>query len=92
MVGEAAQYTKEVLQQTANEYGFWIDALQIAEELSLPEACHSIARLGSVENERFTKYIKIEITLPQFHQRYNPGNATISFTGQTSYNLGDSIG
>jgi putative transposase len=32
LVGEVAQYTKEVLQQIADEYGFWIDTMEVMED------------------------------------------------------------
>lgn len=32
LVGEIAQYTKEVLQQIADEYGFWIDTMEVMED------------------------------------------------------------
>ena len=32
LVGEVAQYTKEVLRQIADEYGFWIDTMEVMED------------------------------------------------------------
>lgn len=32
MVGEVAQYTKEVLQRIADEYGFWMDTMEVMED------------------------------------------------------------
>jgi len=32
LVGEVAQYTKEVLQRIADEYGFWVDTMEIMED------------------------------------------------------------
>jgi putative transposase len=32
LVGEVAQYTKEVLQQVADEYGFWVDTMEVMED------------------------------------------------------------
>tara|TARA_B100000315_G_C14197952_1_gene416294 strand:- start:76 stop:519 length:444 start_codon:yes stop_codon:yes gene_type:complete len=32
LVGEVAQYTEEVLQRIAEEYGFWIDTMEVQED------------------------------------------------------------
>lgn len=32
MVGEVAEYTKEMLQQIADEYGFWVDTMEVMED------------------------------------------------------------
>ncbi len=32
LVGEVASYTKEVLQRVAEEYGFWIDTMEVMED------------------------------------------------------------
>ena len=32
LVGEVAQYTKEVLQRIADEYGFWVDTMEVTED------------------------------------------------------------
>ena len=32
LVGEVAQYMKEVLQKIADEYGFWIDTMEVMED------------------------------------------------------------
>ena len=32
LVGEVAQYTKEVLQRIADEYGMWVDMMEVMED------------------------------------------------------------
>ena len=32
LVGEVAEYTKEMLQQIADEYGFWVDTMEVMED------------------------------------------------------------
>jgi len=32
LIGEVAQYTKEVLQRVAEEYGFWVDTMEVMED------------------------------------------------------------
>ena len=32
MVGEVAEYTKEMLQRIADEYGFWVDTMEVMED------------------------------------------------------------
>jgi putative transposase len=32
LVGEIAQYTKEVLQRVADEYGLWVDTMEVVED------------------------------------------------------------
>jgi len=32
LVGEVAQYAKEVLQRIADEYGFWVDVMEVMED------------------------------------------------------------
>jgi putative transposase len=32
LVGEVAQYAKEVLQRIADEYGFWVDTMEVMED------------------------------------------------------------
>ena len=32
LAGEVAQYTKEVLQRIADEYGFWVDTMEVMED------------------------------------------------------------
>ncbi len=32
LVGEVAQYTEEVLRRIAEEYGFWIDTMEVQED------------------------------------------------------------